>query len=146
MRTRKGSPSMTVEDAEKIVQDYGAAWRSVARPGNVVRDIRNLPHPKEHIKQALILSLLLNTDPKGREILKVAYILLADWQEGVGNIPVGLDMTGVNLNGDPIELAERVAEPLRRMVKWQPVVNEEQEVLKSELQKLGLWEVTNAGQ
>jgi len=71
MRTRKGSPSMTVEDAEKIVQDYGAAWRSVARPGNVVRDIRNLPHPKEHIKQALILSLLLNTDPKGREILKV---------------------------------------------------------------------------
>jgi len=72
--------------------------------------------------------------------------LLADWQEGVGNIPVGLDMTGVNLNGDPIELAERVAEPLRRMVKWQPVVNEEQEVLKSELQKLGLWEVTNAGQ
>ena len=45
----------------------------------------------------------------------------------------------MNLNGDPIELAERVAEPLRRMVKWQPVVKEEQEVLKSELQKLGLW-------
>lgn len=137
--SKSDQPPMTVEAAEKIVQDYGRTWRSMARPGSAIRDIRNLPHPKEHIKQALILSRLLNTDPKDREILKTGYILLADCQEGVGDIPVGLDLAGMNLNGDSHELAKQIDEPVRRFLKWDAVVRKEMEVLKSELQKLGLW-------
>ena len=70
----------------------------------------------------------------------------SDWQEGVGDEPVGLDVTKMDLNADPKELAKRIHDPLDRMIKWQAVAKEEREALKSELQKLGLWEVTNAGQ
>lgn len=141
-RSKSDQPTpatMTVAAAEKIVQEYGAALRSVSRPGRYVTDARNLPHPKEDIKQALILALRLNTDPKEREALKIAYVSLADWQEGVGDIPVGLDLTKMDLNADPIGLAKRIAPQADTMVKWLPVVKEEQEALKSELQKLDLW-------
>jgi hypothetical protein len=109
-------------------------------------DAGSLPHPKELIKQALILALLLETDPKQREVLKGGYIMLSDWQEGVGDEPVGLDVTKMDLNADPKELAKRIHDPVHRLIKWQAVAKEEREALKSELQKLGLWEVTNAGQ
>lgn len=141
-RSKSDQPTpatMRVEAAEKIVQEYGAALRSVACPGRYVTDVRNLPHPKEHIKQALILALRLNTDPTEREALKIGYISLADWQEGVGDIPVSLDPTKMDLNADPIGLATQIAAQGDRLVKWLAVVKEEQEALKSELQKLGLW-------
>jgi len=138
--------TMTAGVAEKIVQEYGASLRSLSIPGRFVMDAGSLPHPKERIKQALILALLLETDPKQREVLKSGYIMLSDWQEGVGDEPVGLDVTKMDLNADPKELAKRIHDPLDRMIKWQAVAKEEREALKSELQKLGLWEVTNAGQ
>ena len=108
-------------------------------------DAGSLPHPKELIKQALILALRLETDPKQREVLKGGYIMLSDWQEGVGDQPVGLDVTKMDLNADPKELAKRIHDPLERCVKWAAVAKGEREALKSDLQKLGLWEVTNAG-
>ena len=128
---------MTVAAATKIVQEYGTALISEARPGRYVTDVRNLPHPKEHIKQAHILLLRLNTDPKEREALKIGYISLANWQEGVGDIPVSLDE--INLNADPIGLVTQIAAQGDRLVKWLAVVDEEHKALKSELQELGLW-------
>jgi hypothetical protein len=81
-----------------------------------------------------------------REVLKSGYITLSDWQEGVGDEPVGLDVTKMDLNADPKELAKRIHDLPDGFMKWQAVAKEEREALKSELQKLGLWEVTNAGQ
>jgi hypothetical protein len=139
------SATITAGAAEKIVQEYGACLRSLSIPGRFVMDAGSLPHPKELIKQALILALRLETDPKQREALKSGYIMLSDWQEGVGDEPVGLDVTKMDLNADPIELAKRIHDPLDRLNKWQAVAKEEREALKSELQELGLWEVTSAG-
>jgi hypothetical protein len=39
----------------------------------------------------------------------------------VGDEPVGLDVTKMDLNADPKELAKRIHDPLGRMIKWQAV-------------------------
>lgn len=130
---------MTPEAAQKIVQDYGAALGSSAPAPGCVADVRNLPHSKERIKQALVFALRLTKEPQMREQLKVGYISLADWQEGVGNETVGIDLTKMDLNADPLEMAKRIASQGSVMEKWTPLVQAEREALKSELQKLGLW-------
>jgi hypothetical protein len=129
--------TMTVATATKIVREYGTALMSETRPGRYVTDVRNLPHRKEYIKQAHILLLRLNTDPKEREALKIGYISLANWQEGVGDRPIGLDM--FDLNADPIGLVTQIATHGDILVKWLGVLQDETKALKSELQELGLW-------
>ena len=79
----------------------------------------------------------LNTDPKEREALKIGYISLANWQEGVGGRPIGLDM--FDLNADPIGLVTQIATHGDILVKWLGVLQDETKALKSELQELGLW-------
>ena len=130
---------MSPETAQNIVQDYGAVLGSSAPAPGCVADVRNLPHSKERIKQALVFALRVTKEPQIREQLKVAYISLADWQGGVGNETVGIDLTSMDLNADPLEMAKRVASQGELMEKWTPLVQAEQEALKSELQKLGLW-------
>ena len=130
---------MTADAAEKIVQDYGAVLGSSAPAPGCVADVRNLPHSKERIKQALVFAIRLTKDPQMREQLKVGYISLADWQEDVGTDTVGIDLTKMDLNADPLEMAKRIASRGNAMEKWTPLVQAEQEALKSELQKLGLW-------
>ena len=41
--------------------------------------------------------------------------------------PVGLDVTKIDLNTDPMELAKRIHDPLDRLIKWQGVAKEERE-------------------
>ena len=130
---------MTPEAAEKIVQDYGAVLEASALAPGCVADVRNLPHSKELIKQALVIALCLIEEPHVREKLKFGYISLADWQEGVGNTTVGIDCTKMDLNGDPLEMAKRISSEGITMKKWMPLVKAEQEMLKSELQKFDLW-------
>lgn len=133
------STEMTPDAAGKIVQDYGAVLGSLAPAPGCVADVRNLPHPKEHIKQALVFAIRLTKDPRMQEQLKVGYISLADWQEGVGGGTMGIDLTSMDLNADPLEMAKRIALKGTAMEKWTPLVQAEQEALKAELQKLGLW-------
>jgi len=130
---------MTPEVAEKIVQDYGAVVGSSAPAPGCVADVRNLPHSKERIKQALVFALRLTKEPQMREHLKVGYMSLADWQEGVGSETVGIHLTEMDLKADPLEVAKRIAPQASAREKWTPLVQAEQEALKSELQKLGLW-------
>lgn len=130
---------MTPEAAQKIVHDYGAVLASSAPAPGCVADVGNLPHSKEHIKQALVFALLLTKEPQMREQLKVSYTLLADWQEGVGNETLGIDLTNMELDADPLEMAKQIASQGNEMEKWTRLVQAEHEALKSELQKLGLW-------
>ena len=133
--------TMTLETAQKIVQEYGAALRLVSRANRIVTDAANLPYRKELIKQALILELILSTDAKDRELLKVGYISLVKWQEGVGELPIEWDIPKAirDANGDSTGLAKRIGPDLDRVIKWQHAMKEEQDILVSELQKLGLW-------
>jgi hypothetical protein len=130
---------MTPKAAEKIVQDYGAVLGSAAPAPGCVADVRSLPHPKERIKQALVFALRITKEPQVREQLKIGYISLADWQEGVGSETVGMDLTKMDLSADPLEIAKRIASQGDAVKKWTHLVQAEQNALKSELQKLGLW-------
>lgn len=129
----------TLKQAEKIVHEYAASILSEISTSRSIIAADRLPYPKKLIKLALILWLHLETDQKQREVLKSGYLGLADWQEGVGNEPVGLDMTKIDLNADPLELAKQVIGPLTVVVKWNAVSGEEMGALKSELQQWGLW-------
>ena len=130
---------LTFETAIKIIQEYAALLESATHAPGCVVDARNLPHPKQRIKEALIVALRSTTDPQKREQCKVGLIYLADWQEGVGDAPVGLDPRKLDPNATTLELAERVLSARAGMDKWDQVVKAEREAVELELKKLGLW-------
>jgi hypothetical protein len=74
-----------------------------------------------------------------KEMLKVGYLQLAAWQDGVGDTQLGLDFQSIDQTADPEELATIVLENDAVMKKWQTLINAETERLKNELVKLGLW-------
>ena len=131
--------SMSEQEAKKIIQAYGAVLQTKAPTPGCVADVSKLPYPKEKIKAALLIGLKATSDQQMKEMLKVGYIQLADWQEGVGGIDQGLNLLNMNLNDDLVKLAEQVLTQGAGREKWQPVVQVEQEKLKQELVDLGLW-------
>jgi hypothetical protein len=133
------SAEMSEQQAEEIIQAYGSVLQTQAPTPGCVADTSKLPFPKERIKTALIIGLKATTDRRMREMLKVGYIQLADWQEGVGETDQGLDLSNINLNDDPAKLVQQVLAQGSSNEKWQSVVQAEQETLKQELVELGLW-------
>ena len=133
----KSSTEMTTERAEEIIQDYGATLEHSAPTAGCVADVEKLPHSKERIKEAIALVLPEIDDAQLREYLKVGYMNLADWQEGVGDEQIGLDLTNMDTNADPLEMAKQVSSQGDAMEKWTPMMQTEREALKAEIEKLG---------
>ena len=131
--------TMSGQEAEKIIQAYGAVLQTQAPTPGCVADASKLPFPKATIKTALIVGLKATTDQQTKEMLKVGYFQLADWQEGVGATEQGIDMSNMDLNDDPVKLAQQVLAQGADQEKWLPVVKAEQEKLKQELIDFGLW-------
>jgi hypothetical protein len=130
---------LTLEEAKKIIQDYGPALESSTHAPGCIVDACYLPHPKERIKQAFIVALRSTTDPQKREQCKVGLLYLADWQEGVGDMPVGLDLRKMDLNADARELADQVISQRAGMEKWDGIMKAEREAMELDLRRLGLW-------
>jgi len=65
-----------------------------------------LPYTKKEIKDAIIFGLMGTDNPEFKEHLKSSYILLADWLQGVGDIPEGFDFSNINENQDVEVLAK----------------------------------------
>ena len=112
----------TLAEANKIVNDYGDFMQSAAFPKlGCIADTKKLPYDKEIIKTALILSFKLCDDPETKEMIKVAYIGLADFQEGVGTVDVGLDIRELP-NPQTIDLKtmnqfESISKQMERMME-----------------------------
>ncbi|MDZ7642018.1 MAG: hypothetical protein U5J62_08365 [Desulfurivibrio sp.] len=107
----ESSHSMSQERVEEIIQLYGAVMEVNAATTGIAKDSSTLPFPKQDIKQAIIIGMKLIDDPQMKDMLKIGYIQLADWQDGVNSI---------NNN-------------------WTQMVRDEAESLKQELISLGLW-------
>lgn len=122
-----------------IVQAYGKILETSAPTPGTIADVDKLPYTKKQIKDALIAALRSTDDPQMKEHLKVGYIQLADWQEGVGNSNQGLDLSNIDLNQDTESLAQQVLEQSAGTKDWAVVVQKERAALKQELQKLNLW-------
>jgi|RhiMetdeSRZDD1v2_1073273.scaffolds.fasta_scaffold35657_8 hypothetical protein len=148
-RTKSVEPNateMTFETAIRIIEDYGVVLRSATHAPGCVVDARNLPHPKQRIKEALIVALRSTTDPHKRDHCKTGLIYLADWQEGVGDTPVGFDPAKSGFDQAKLdrtaltpEFLEQLSSQLAGWEKWDPVVAAERKAVVLELKKLGLW-------
>ena len=79
------------------------------------------------------------SDSQMKEHLKVAYIQLSDWQEGVGETNQGLDVSALDINQDAESLAKAVLAQSSGSENWTAKAQKEQETLKQELQEVGLW-------
>lgn len=90
-------------DIQKIVSAYGAAMSSRQ---SIYSDESELPFPKPAIKSALIAAIKTSDDATMREQLKAAYVMLADWQDGIGPGPHSLEVTAADL-ADPMAAAKR---------------------------------------
>ncbi len=134
------SEEMSSEEAEKVIQAYGAYQAESAPVPGTVADVSQLPYPKAKIKRAILIGLGAVQDIQQKEMLKVGFMLLADFQEGVGEKNIGLDISKPYAGkADIDELAQQVLKQTEGSGKWQRVVQEEQEALKNELQKAGYW-------
>jgi len=127
---------MSVERATEIASAYGNVLENNAPVPGTFADTSKLPYPKSIIKQALTFLLNSNTDKQVKNHIKTAYLLLADWQEGVGPTNVGLDLTGMEISADPMQLVDKIASQNNDIEKWQTLGNEERQQLKTELDNL----------
>ena len=132
----RSANTMTLELATRIVRDYGATLVSAAPPPGCVVDSRYLPHPKDSIKQAIVIALSFTSDQQMRDELKDGYISLADWQDNVGDKPVGLDVSGLEQSANTAELASEIVARGAEIAKFIRLVQQEQATLKAELQEL----------
>lgn len=123
---------------EDVVSAYCHVLDGLAPVPGCVADVSELPYPKETIKEALRWRLQRTTDEDFRDTLKVAYVALADWQEGVGPEHRGLDVTRLPAGLSPRERAELIAEKAVDAAQWSARSNAEAERLHRELAALGV--------
>jgi len=136
---QKTPAKLSFAEAQEIINKYGNVLEKQSPAPGCVADSRFLPFPKETIKTAIIEGLRTINDPHMKEMLKVGYLQLAAWQDGVGDTQLGLDFQSIDKTADPEELAKMVLENSSVMEKWQPLIDAERERLENELVKLGLW-------
>jgi hypothetical protein len=139
LESQESNPVSSNTDFVKIVQAYGNTLETAAPAPGTVADVKKLSYPKQVIKNAIVAALRGTDDPQMKEHLKVGYIQLSDWQEGVGETNRGLDISALDMNQDAESLAKAVLEQSSGYEKWTAVAQEEQEALKQELRELGLW-------
>jgi len=89
------------------------------------------------IKSALINSLNAIDDPKMQEHLKIAYINLSQWQEGVGENDQGLDLSKIDPNQSAEEIAHAMVDQSPGDKDWGTIILNEQRELRQELEHLG---------
>lgn len=95
------APVMTEENRRKaekrseILSEYGEYLESHPTACEI-RDSKFLPHDKQAILEAIYLEIVRETDATRLEALKTCALMLADFQEGVGEqplSPLGIDLT-----------------------------------------------------
>ena len=135
-KSNQVSHQLNIEEAQRIVQDYGDFLAISSPPPGAVADVNKLPHDKPVIKEALATCISVIRDPELAEHLKHGYLMLSAWQIGVGDKNRGLDFTRINLDMDPLELAELIQRKSDTMDDWRPLIKTEQATLTAELNAL----------
>jgi hypothetical protein len=101
-RSNAASVPLTNAEAIKISSAYGTL---LTDRHTSFGDVSALPHEKERIKEALTHRIRVGKDPKERELLRAAYVMLADFQPGFGN-PRSAELTADDLR-DPSKATAR---------------------------------------
>ena len=128
---------MSVGDAITIIQDYGYIMLHKSPAPFYISDVNKLPHPKENIKQALMMALSVNAEKQTMDALKIGYMQLANWQEGIGEVDFAIGA----VDGDEgvKEKIKRITSNYEEVDEWCELIEEERVMLKSDLVSIGAW-------
>jgi hypothetical protein len=137
-RASASASGLDIDTARGIVQDYKVFLEASAPMPGRVADVSELPHSKDLIKDAISVCITVLGDPQLTEHLKYGYLMLSAWQNGVGANTLGPDFAQLDLDIDPLELAQQIQEQSAPMEKWRPVIRAEQAKLTSELRAMGV--------
>lgn len=119
-----------------LIKAYGAALEAHATSGSAVSDVSKLPAPKDTMRTALFAAISVAEDKVLREQLKGAYVMLADFQPGVGAHVIKIE-TDLNSSADIREIAARVAAQGEVFLQWMARVTPEAERLRKDLADAG---------
>jgi hypothetical protein len=136
----KSTSPLSQANSESIVVAYGAALEAHT-PAPVV-DIKALPYSKDEIKRAILAELGKISDPKLeklREHLKAGYLMLAGFQDGVGETPPAFDFPKLDPSQINQALIKEMLPKLELIHKWNAIVENEQQILIGDLRELGHW-------
>lgn len=137
--TKSTDAQRLVAAAGDLVAAYGEALEAQANSGSMFSDTSALPVKKETIKAALKLLIRVNTDTQKREQLRAAYLMLANFQPGVGDQILTLDAgEPPPIDGDIQAYAAGVVEQMDRLQVWQAKAGVEMDALQAELQAEGV--------
>ncbi|MFC1542892.1 hypothetical protein ACFL4M_03280 [Pseudomonadota bacterium] len=130
---------MALKDAVEIIQTYAKCLEERAVSASIVTDLNELPCSKEEIKSALIVAMNeKHIDPIQRRYLATGYLQLADYQSGVGDRLIGIDVSTIDIDKENVDaLANQVAQSRQEFDSWKPIVEEEQKQLLDELKDAG---------
>ena len=106
-------PDMTLLQAQQIVQAFG---KTVTDLAGVIADENRLPFPKAVIKQATLMVLPFAPSDEARRALKNCYLLLADFQRGLGDQVIHALPAGET----PSRTTQQIAAVAAHMEKWLP--------------------------
>ena len=119
--------SMSPDEAERLINEYGKVLERISNEGAVVCDESFLPDTKERIKEALVVVLKSpGLDQQQKELLKTGYINLSMFLPNVKP-----DERAITMDLDDPAALERHSEHLRKS-------QAELAKLKDELDSLGL--------
>lgn len=127
---------MNVETAHKVIHEYAAFMETGAPLPGCVANVDQLPYPKEKIKAAIAVCATTINAPEITEDLKHGYLMLSAWQEDVGGQTLGLDFRQLNLDEDPMLVAERIQRQSANIERWKPLVKADQVSLLAEFERL----------
>jgi hypothetical protein len=122
------------EDRLQVISDFGKFVESNPT-GAEIRDIKFLPHDKETILDAICLEIVREEDEARLEALKAGALILADYQEDVGDEPLsllGVDLTSVDTasmsNDELVALAGQISDTSdnERYKTFEALVQEDQ--------------------
>lgn len=90
---RKGTKTKSEEERKAetarfitIVSDFGQVLEENSfAPGGEIRDVKELPHPKNEIQKALSFMIMVSPEKHIVEAAHAALLCLADYQEGIGD-------------------------------------------------------------
>jgi hypothetical protein len=131
-----GGPLLSVDTAHKVVHRYAAFLETDAPLPGCVADLNQLPYPKEKIKTAIAVCAATIDAPEITEDLKHGYLMLSAWQKDVGGQTLGLDFRELDLDEDPILVAEKIQRQSTGIERWEPLVKAEQASLLAEFEML----------
>jgi len=134
---RSDSPTMTAAQAVQIINAYGGVLEKSAPAPGCVADANKLPFPKAQISEAILIGLKSTTDAKMREMLKAAYLELANWQEGVGSEDRGIDTSKLSASMGIEAQARAILAQSEGIEEWNNMVAAEMQLRAAQLKEKG---------